>query len=89
MPTTLTRRRALGYRPATYAPRHRVVAALLAAGFDRASVSALTGYSLTHVSRIAGMKSCKHEIAMRLAKSTLRAIAESVRQLAADQSTKI
>lgn len=83
MRSTLTHRRALRFRPATFNRRHLLVARLIAIGFSRLEVATLAGYSITHVSRIAQMRRCKQEIARRLAKLVADQTKQLVRELSA------
>jgi DNA-binding NarL/FixJ family response regulator len=71
MLTTLTVRRTRGFLPQRYSPRHRAVAELLAAGSKRQTIAELTGYSASHISRIAAMPQVRSEIARILASSAV------------------
>jgi DNA-binding NarL/FixJ family response regulator len=62
MPLDLQTRREQGFRPAEFTARHRVVAVLLGLGKTREEVAQQTGYSLSHVSRIARMPEAREEI---------------------------
>ena len=56
MPTTLAVRRKRQFRPVSFTARHRLVAKLRAIGKSRNEISRATGYSCSHISRIATMR---------------------------------
>lgn len=66
MPSRIATRRAHGFRPQRYTPRHAEVAALLARGLPRDTVAAVSGYSPGHVSRIARMAGTRGDVARLL-----------------------
>ncbi len=90
MSIDLQTRRERGFRPAQFSARHRVVAILFGLGKTREEVARETGYSLSHVSRIARMPEAREEIvrtSARLAQTltqdrtaALHAAARSVRE---------
>lgn len=63
MPNDLAMRRERGFRPAQFSARHRVVAILLGLGRTRDEIAQETGYSHSHISRIARMPEAREEIA--------------------------
>jgi hypothetical protein len=71
MPSPLSVRRCRGFRPTVYSERHREVARLLAQGESRATIAQKTGYSVTHISRIAGMRETRQHIAQNFARLAL------------------
>lgn len=63
MPSSLDVRRQREFRPLRYSYRHKLVAVLRAISKTRPEISALTGYSRWHVSRVAGMQSAQRDSA--------------------------
>ena len=57
-----------------YSERHRAVARLLAQGKSRAAIAQETGYSVAHISRIAGMCQTRQHIAHNFARLAMRVI---------------
>lgn len=72
MPNTLTVRRDRAFRPTRYSERHAQVAALLAAGLRRREVARITGYSCSHVSRIARMPEARRDIIEHLGAQAMK-----------------
>ena len=81
MPNDLPTRRERRFRPMTYSLRHRLVAVLRGLGKNRQEIAAETGYSVSHVSRIALMPEA-------LADSR-RASSELIRTVTALQRAKL
>jgi DNA-binding NarL/FixJ family response regulator len=77
MPSPLSVRRCRGFRPVVYSQRHREVARLLAQGKSRAAIAQETGYSVAHISRIAGMRQTRQHVASNFARLALRIITRS------------
>jgi hypothetical protein len=77
MPSPLSVRRCRGFRPIVYSERHREVARLLAQGKSRAAIAQETGYSVAHISRIAGMRQTRQHIAHNFARLAIRIITRS------------
>jgi len=71
MPSTLQTRRKSRFRPTTYSDYHRDVARLTPLGVSRAEIATRTGYSRSHISRIANMPEVKEEVATCLAHQAL------------------
>jgi len=62
MPIPLEIRRQRGFRPKSFLPEHRFVAALYAIGKTREEIAEETGYSVWHISRILGMPATVTEV---------------------------
>lgn len=82
MPSTIAVRRKRGFRPVTYSNRHREVAELLAKGHSQKTIALATGYSRSHVSRIAGMPETKRTIARLFAARAIDIVTTRRRRLA-------
>lgn len=82
MPSALSVRREHAYRPQVFSSRHRMVAELLSKGYSQKSVAHITGYSVSHISRIVGMPETRRTIARLLAARAVDIFATRRRLLA-------
>lgn len=76
MPVPLDARRDRGFRPFRLTERHRLVAMMRAIGKRRAEIATATGYTPSHVSRVAHMPAVREEVA-RLSATVARSLIES------------
>src|SRR5580704_14820999 len=84
MPTPLHIRRTRRFRPCRYTARHKEIIQLLIAGWTRSEIASVTGYSLSHVSRITKMDQARRDIASRLAHGAIALMAARAKRLCAD-----
>lgn len=87
MPTDLQARRERDFRPMEFTSRHRMVAVLLGLGKTREEIASETGYSPSHVSRIARMPEAREEITRASARLAQSLIVDRAAELSAAASS--
>jgi hypothetical protein len=86
MPVPLDARRDRRFRPVRLTERHRLVAMMRALGKRRDEIAAATGYTPSHVSRVAHMPAVREEVA-RLSATVARTLIDSHLRLVRSQTT--
>jgi len=89
MPTPIIVRRVRSFRPLRFTARHRQVARLLALGLRQKQVAEITGYSVSHVSRVAAMPEARWEMIAQFSAIANTLYRDLVRRAAASNERAI